>query len=479
MYPPATSFIPVQVALAKYWQVEGLKAIFQNYPFWYLGTTPFRYLAGPIIPGLLVLINSIFPKLDFFIISYILIILSFLIGTIALFFLVKKLGGDKRLGLIISFLFLLGPIFIGLFPFAETSSLISFFLLPLILINYIDFLKNINLKTSLILCISITFVILINIMMVFNLILALIVILLSQADWKNINNLIKKTGLIVVLCLGLATYWYTPGFWLQVILAPSLAGKSLFQVLSQLGQLLPLVLALSLAIFSKKVIKSDNKIFKFSFYWLLIFGFLSLFRFISDPDFWIDWTAYAKELQLGLAVFVGLLLYKLFKNTNKAIISRIWQISAIIVLYLALWLFFIDNFISKHMRRPIKNSVEYKISEQLTKLVNKNDIVYLSGTPVFWLNSFFNIKQVRGGNDKVSVNDQWRSASWEIREGDNIKESLEWLLKLNINWLVVHTKESDEYYYDFKYPDKFEASDQFLKVYEEKGNIIYKVVNKD
>lgn len=51
MYPPQTSLMPVQVALARFLEQGG--DIFVNYPYWYLGTTPFRYLTGPIPPSVL------------------------------------------------------------------------------------------------------------------------------------------------------------------------------------------------------------------------------------------------------------------------------------------------------------------------------------------------------------------------------------------------------------------------------------------
>ena len=80
MYPAQTSFIPVQVALARFLEAEGLKAIFSHYPYWYLGTTPFRYLTGPIIPGLTVFLHYLLPSTDLFVAFYMLLGMSWMLG---------------------------------------------------------------------------------------------------------------------------------------------------------------------------------------------------------------------------------------------------------------------------------------------------------------------------------------------------------------------------------------------------------------
>lgn len=74
--------------------------------------------------------------------------------------------------------------------------------------------------------------------------------------------------------------------------------------------------------------------------------------------------------------------------------------------------------------------------------------VLLSGSTVFLLNSFFDIRQVRRGVDQASVDPIWRQGLWEIREG--------------------------EVYHDFVYPQKFEKIGSLQKVYEQNGDIIYK-----
>ena len=124
----------------------------------------------------------------------------------------------------------------------------------------------------------------------------------------------------------------------------------------------------------------------------------------------------------------------------------------------------------------ISQSVEYQIGNQLSKIAKQGERVFLSGTTVFWLNAYFNLSQVRGGRDEASVDKDWRQAAWEIREGESLDESLTWLKRLKINYLVIHTSSSREYYHDFSHVDKFEDSAELKMIYGQDGDRIYQVL---
>ena len=48
--------------------------------------------------------------------------------------------------------------------------------------------------------------------------------------------------------------------------------------------------------------------------------------------------------------------------------------------------------------------------------------------------------------------------------------------ELGVTLLVVHTSQSAEPYHDFKHPEKFTQIKQLEKVYEDKGDIIYRLL---
>ena len=55
----------------------------------------------------------------------------------------------------------------------------------------------------------------------------------------------------------------------------------------------------------------------------------------------------------------------------------------------------------------------------ITKNVPKSERVFLSGSPVFWINSKNESMQVRGGNDIVSTSQWWAHGAYQIREGQD------------------------------------------------------------
>lgn len=138
-------------------------------------------------------------------------------------------------------------------------------------------------------------------------------------------------------------------------------------------------------------------------------------------------------------------------------------------------MFLVKNRVVGSVRQEVAESMERRIAGVLSWVVHPGERVFLSGSPVFWLNAWFDIAQVRGGADRGSVDPDWRAAAWEIREGTEVDRSLEWVDKLGINWLVVHGETSQEVYHDFRFPDKFEEIEWLEKVYDMNGDRIYRV----
>ncbi|MFC1711647.1 hypothetical protein ACFLZ1_03625 [Patescibacteria group bacterium] len=472
MYPAQQSLIPAQIALARFIENKGVQAISESYPFWYLGTTPFRFLTGPVIPFLLAILHKfVFYQVNLFAIFFIVLAIAFPLGAVGVYLLIRELGGGKRLAVLTAFFYLLGPIIPFLFPFSNGINLIAFSFLPYALILYKKFISKNSWKNFISCIIAITFIILIDSLIVTPLIVGMGAII-AITGFKKVEEKIKKLVVLLLISLGLVSVWYTPGYWWQVLISPSFAGKPLLSVISQLGQLLPVALAIGLAIVSDNIIRSKNKVFKFGFYWIFIYGFLTFLRFISDPDFFADWSAYGKELQLGLAILLSIIVEKAIKKRK----IKNFIVLGFAVLYIIFSIYNFKHKLIKTMQTNIVSSGEYKIGKKLSQIVKPGEKVFLSGSSTFWLNSLFDISQVRGGNDKASVSKNWRQAAWEIREGDDINRSLKWLQDLKIDYLVIHTNDSLEFYHDYKFPDKFEKTEKLTKIYDEDGDRIYSLV---
>jgi len=470
MYPAQTSFIPVQIALARWLNFNGWREVFTgNYPYWYLGTTPYRYLTGPVMPGLLVALDRLLGDWSWFDLMWLVMGISWLVGVAGVYWLVRELGGEKKAGMVSGLFYALGWFSIWSLAMTDGLSLVSFSGLVYVLVLQVKLLKEYSWKRLISLAITISFVLLLNSLILPSLVLGMIVIVLASGQWNKANQRIKQ---VVKALFGgwlIATLWYGLGYWWQLILAPSFAGKSLFKVVGQVMQLLPIGLAFGLAIVSGRMMKLKTKLARFIFYWLFVFGFLSLIRFLSDPDFWMDWIAYGLELQLGLGLLIGQWLLK-----KRQGVGRILK-SVLIGLWLGVWVFLVKDRVIGSLRQEIRGTVEYRIGWILSAIVGDKEKVFLSGSSVFWLNSWFDVSQVRGGVDKGSVNANWRELAWEVREGNDGEKAVKVLKQMEVDWLVVHTSESEEYYGDFVEPDKFEGIQGLRKIYDEQGDRIYKI----
>lgn len=483
MFPSQTSFIPVQIALIRFFEKGIWRAVFQNYPYWYLGTTPYRYLTGPILPLILSGLHKIFSKTTLFDLMWGVIIFAWIFGGAGVYFLVKALKGkEKETGSDITAIFtvifyLFGPIVPFLFRFSDGLFLIAFSFVPWVLLLYFKFLERPTKRRKITLIIAITFLFLLDIQIISRLILGMVAVFLTLVGWRGAEKKLRQTFFIFIFSFLFSTLWYSPGYWLTLLKSPSFAGKPAFSVIFWLGKLMPTTFAFIFAIISQKFFKTKNRLRDFCFYWLFIFGFLTLVRFLSDPDFWLDWSTYGTELQIGLAILGGIILEKILQAEKFKILNLRYILKFICVLTIYFFLFAIifKKYVFNTFQKDITRSVEYQIGKELQKVVKPNETVFLSGSTVFWLNTFFDIPQVRGGKDEASVDPFWRKAVWEVREGENPQDTLKWLRKLEVDYLVVHTKESREFYHDFKEPEKFEKVSGLKKIYDKEGDRIYRV----
>jgi len=322
----------------------------------------------------------------------------------------------------------------------------------------------------------------------------------------------------------LTLWWYTPGYFATIAGAPSFGGKSALStfvsLLNSLRSFVPVILAIVIAFWK---LKPKDTFQKFILAWIVIFGSLTLFRFLADPDFWMDWTTWIGEVELGFALMFGYFLTRAqmsFQSTEgpwpsaNGVIARSKAPSPrknfILLTLLSIYLIFAWFYAWQNRdfwlpRTDISQTVEYKTAiwlgqnvkcsprfageagqlspiqqvqgdpEYIEGSIVNCQTVFLSGTTAFWLNSLVDVVQVRGGADQAAVHPIWRQAAWKIREGKSADDAEEVLKLLKINYLVVHTDKSSEFYHDFKDVEKFERIRSLEKVYEEDGDVIYRV----
>jgi len=470
MYPAQTSLIPATVAIARFLEINGLSSFFRTYPYWYLGTTPLRFLTGPVVPLLITGIHKALPGVSLFSISIYLIWLSFFLGALGWGILVKQISKNKTLGIVVTILFLLLPwrYFTSL-AFDETSFIISRNFLPYALIAVWQLLKKESRKSFFLATLTVSFLLLINTSILSILIVGMSALILTasfkKGKIKKVSKYIKPLLIVLVSSLILVTFWYTPTFWWTILVNPSIGGapgfKVIFRILDLLKTSVPLILALLTVYFSGKI---KNRFAIFSLTWVFTFLFLTVFRFIGDPDFWQDWTSWFYELEIGIALLIGIFL------TRKR-----YFVSLILFTLPFLLSFYIYDLLGRP--KLISDSIPEGVRslEKLTEIAGEEK-VFLSGSTVFWANALYDLHQVRGGRDQVAIHPAWDVVAYELREGVNSESAKKQLKELDVSFVLVHGPDSTEYYHDFKNIEKWDEVGK--RIWEGEGDIIYEINGK-
>ncbi len=458
------------------------------YPDWYLGV-PFHYLIGPVIPALLGIFNFQLPIFNEFSMLQkylILVTISWVVGGMGVYKLVRGLMYVARgptasplvtsLPFIVSLLFLLLPFYFFLL-LSGSNGLYHFAwgFLPWVFVVFLQFLQKKDTKFALLLCVLIAFLSLIDI----SILLPLVVGFICLGVVRGIGEYqIFKTFIIILLALSLATVWYTPGFWLTLLQNPSFGGMPLVNLGKFLFQLLLNLVPILAAVWVVKLRhKKPQPLLFFGILFTFSFLLLTLFRFLSDPDFVRDWIGFFIEIQFGVAILLGQWMSSRTPIRDPSFVSnelkfplRGWipafaGMTILLALILRGWVGGMNGEYKKRVTEMLQN-------------VPKSERVFLSGTSVFWINSKLDIAQVRGGVDQASIHPFWAHGVFQIREGESSELALNWLKALGASWILVHGEGSQEPYRDFKHLEKFGGIGEIggiREIREEKGDTLYKV----
>ena len=467
MYPSQTSLIPVTVSLARFVETNGLSAFGNNYPYWYLGTTPFKFLTGPILPNLIVILHRLFSNISLFTITIAILAISFLLSAVGWGILIKKIQNSKSLSIIVLLLLIFPWRYLAAFSLDEGSVTIARNLLPFSFWAIWKHFENKNKKSFFIALFTSSFLLLIDTSILPILFVGITALILTKSytnnSFVNISKYVKVSFVLAVSSLLLITVWYTPSYWLTILANPSIGGvtglKVILRILDILRGSLPSFLAVFVVYFSGKI---GNRFSVFILTWLFAFSFLTIFRFFGDPDFWMDWTVWLYEIEIGIAILIA---------NNFQLIRKSSFVIALLLLPFTITLYIyakIDkpNLISNKLPQGIRSLGEIN-------MLAKNETVFLSGSTVFWADALYDIYQLRGGVDRVAVNSDWNRAAYELREGISPDSAKSWFIKLDISYVLVHGPTSKEYYQDFKNIKKWESIGS--KIWEKDGDTIYAV----
>lgn len=431
-----TSLIPATVSLLKYYQEFGFASFTKNYPYWYFGEVPYKYLIGPITP---ILINS-----D--------LLINNLIYFIPLFILISSIGWglfflsffkEKRI-----FLFLLPFTIYLLTPFKylygfATSDFTSFFAKSLIPFFLILFYK----KKYILSVLALVIMLLIN-----TNVLPSVFVFAFCLCVKDLKFRLKKLFSIFLFSICASMLWYGPMYYLRILMNPSIGGRVgfsvIFGVINFFKLILPFVFALLIVKFA---INLKRRLPQFIIISLFSFITMSLYRFFANPEFVLDWITWLYELEISIVLLTSYLVNK--RNTSYLLILTP--------------LFLITVGLGINLKLGVNH--EKAILQRLEE-ISQGQRVFVSGSTVF---SPSKLVQLRGGRDEVIKNKDWLTASYIFRESQDASLITNNLRLLKIKYVLVHTKDSKEYYHDFKNEEIWDKIG--VLTYENEGDKIYKI----
>ncbi len=298
MQLPLTSIIPSTVELISFWEKNWSHIWW--FPNWYLGV-PYRFLTGPIVPVLVILVRKIVPvSIETIYIG--LIGVMGVIGGIGVNFFCKEMGAGKRTAGFISLLYIILPFSVWFLTISSGLGNIAISVVPWIWVAFLRSLKSLKefklirgkiyllttaLLTALVLLINPATILATTIGM------GILVFLGERKLWID-----KSLKLLIVLLSGssIATIWYSPRFWWILLGNPSFAGKPLVNVIHFVLQLTEAVVPLILGIW---IVQKKHILYSKNVQFAVLFGasflFLSVIRLLSDADFWMDWIGYISD----------------------------------------------------------------------------------------------------------------------------------------------------------------------------------------
>lgn len=446
MFLAQTSLVPVAVALARFVEAHGVAAYAMDYPYWYGGGVPFKYLMGPVVPVMMVALHKA-TNWSYMVIPWAFMVFGSILGSVGWGVAAGVISGNRRLGIVTALALILLPWkYLSGWGLGETSVEVAKMCIPwLMVLAWKD--KRIALM------VGIVVMVLINTSGLTLLVIGLIIVGIlrtGESGWKNA----WPVGAGIVL----ATLWYGPGYWWRLMQNPWIGGASGGVVVVRLWEFarswLPIVLAVGIV----RLFHGNKTVWeKFTGLWLVAFVLMTAFRMAGNIYFWQDWIGWMGEIEVGVGLLVGSSL--ILKRLRGLSIAGVGVITAATIM------------LGWGLGGTMENGLA-GLHELAKRAGDKT--VFLSGSAVWWANAYYDMDQIRGGVDRVTVDQAWNTAAWEIREGGDSAKSLKSLKLLKVEYVLVHTDESGQYYKDFKHLEKWDEIGQ--KVWEQAGDRIYLVM---
>ena len=289
------------------------------------------------------------------------------------------------------------------------------------------------------------------------------------------NRIWWRAAAIPALAYGLSAFWLTPSYLritignLRYVSSPGNAWSV---------ALLTLVIAAFLAVSLRGASRKPGRAYAVFLSGGLLFMGLNVlghfyfnFRVIGEPGRLVP------ELDLALTL-VGVELPRRLWNWPARVPSRVWAARALaaVVVLCGSWTarHYVRHAWELYPPEPdYRQRVEYRMSEWMAGHLPQARTL-TPGSVRFWWNTWHDLAEVGGGSEQGLLNPKVSSAQWEIHLGSNPEMAVRWLTALGADAVIASSKQSQNPYRDFTFPDKFSGALPVLYD-DDQGNVIYQV----
>lgn len=471
-------------------------------PYWYTGF-PFHLFYTPLLPYLMVFLHFLFVKVPLESWYRILIGFFYAATPVSVYFLGRYLLKNTAAGFLSGMIFAFAPTFgylifelfgtgeiyqfapwrfLTLILYGEGGHIIGLFFLPLALLFTFKTLREGALLNYLVASAFIALVALTNIIALIALAIMLIIVFLVESMGQHWLRKMSRAFLLFLYSFGLVGFWYNLSF-IKASLSIGTGtlgggfGDIYFRFLPFLFLFIPVIF-----LFTILTKKENWKLPLILISWITLFFASAYFWFNKEIMLLPQPNRYLLEMDMAAAIFIA---WGVLLGVSKIITQKLNFVSQVGIFFLGLLCLFFPlqywprvwEVATKHP--DITQTSEYRVASWL-KNNTQGERVFATGSTAFWLNTFTDIPQIRGGNDGLAS--PWiLHGVYQINTGENApvgkeaKTAISWLRIFNVSYLVVNTPESTEIFHDYKSPERFSESPDLIQLVDLKRDVVFKV----
>ena len=204
------------------------------------------------------------------------------------------------------------------------------------------------------------------------------------------------------------------------------------------------------------------------FFGLNVLGnFAFHFRVVGDPTRWVP----ELDLALTLAAVEGL---RRLWNVDRARLAVRAACAVLVLVSLGTAARYVAHAWQIYPLEPdYHKRVEYYVQDWVARNLPGERLV-ATGSVRFWYDTWNDLPQLWGGSEQGVQNGIVIPAQWQILQGESAPVAIDWMVALGVDAIIVHDRNSSEWYHDFTNPRKFAGILPVL--YDSgRGDVIYRV----